>query len=203
MFFLFFAVVLSFGFDVKITKVDGRIVYYDEIIPKGISGIVICPYEKEKIICARAISYGDFAKLYAYSELKNNAFALPLVYPKAGDKIIFAKDYNRIMIIAPNQIDYLKVKAKYSKNVIISPDVFIAFVEDDLTKDEFVNFARKMNIGRYVFVLNDGIYEVDAISFYVIRKLPYKGSSYHKALFTYANFNLEPINYKVFFRGIK
>ncbi|WP_457560086.1 plasminogen-binding N-terminal domain-containing protein [Caminibacter sp.] len=201
---LFFIAVLSFAFDVKITGVEGKTVTLERNVQKGISGIVLCPYLKEEIICARAVSFGKYAKLYAYSELKNPAFALPLVYPKVGDTVIFAKDYNRIMIIAPNQTDYLKVKNMYKNYTIISPDVFYAITDDKISEHKFVRFAKFMNIGRYIFVLKDGIYEVDAISFYVINKKQFKGAVYKKAFFTYARgFDIKPVNYKKWFKGLK
>ena len=73
----------------KIVEVNNQEIKLDKNIKLGISGIVLCPYEKEDIICARAISYGNKAKLFVYDDLKNDAFALPLVYPKKGDKVIF------------------------------------------------------------------------------------------------------------------
>ncbi len=201
---LFFAAVLSFGFDVKVTKVEGTKIYLSEYVQKGLSGIVLCPYMNQEIICARAVSNGNTAKLYVYAELKNDAFALPLVYPKAGDKAVFGKNYNRIMIIAPTQEEYLKIKERYKGNVIISPDVLAAFLGDEVKRDDFINFAKKMDLGRYIFVLKDGIYEVDAISFYLLNKKKFKGESFNKAFFTYArNIDIKPVNYKKFFKGLK
>jgi hypothetical protein len=103
---------------------------------------------------------------------------------KIGDKIILAKDYNRVMIIAPNQESYLRVKSIFKNKIFISPDIFATFLDEIPTKKDFVNFAKKMDIGLYVFVL-DKIYLVDAYSFYAIKKYPLKENyKYTKAFFT-------------------
>lgn len=191
----------SYGIKVKILQVKGNRIIINATLKKGINGIALCPYENSEIICARVVSLGeDEALLYDYKSLKNKAFALPLVFPKKGDKAIFAKDYSRIMIIAPNQTLYLKIKEKYSKNTIIPIDTFALFLDKKPTKREFINFAKKMNIGRFVFVL-DKIYEIDALSFQVINSYPnpYKTKKFKVPFFTYYNnYNMKiknPINY--------
>jgi hypothetical protein len=194
--------VLSFAYEANIVKVEGRVAFLDRYVEKGVSGIVICPYMKKEIICARAIAFGTKAKLYYYSVLKNKAFALPLVYPKPGDKLIVAKNYNRIMIIAPTQTDYLKIKNMYKQNVILSPDLLATF-GDDFTRSEFINLAKNYDIGRYIFAIGNKLYEVDALSFYVIREKTFKAHPYKKAFFTYLrNFDIAPINFLKYFRGI-
>ena len=171
------------AYEVEILDVNNDVVTINKYVKKGVSGVVVCPYEDKKIICARAISFGKKAKLEVYDNLKNEAFALPTLYPKKGDKIIFAKDYNRILIIAPNQLEYLKVKENYKNNIIISPDIFAAFVDEIPIKEEFINFAKEMDIGRYIFVL-DKIYEVDANSFYVIKRYEKNTKKYKEVFFT-------------------
>ena len=181
---LSFLIFLSLNaYEVNILNVNNDIAIIDKYVKKGVSGVVICPYEDKKIICARAISFGKKAKLAIYDNLKNEAFALPIVYPKKGDKVIFAKDYNRVLIIAPNQVEYLKVKENYKNNLIISPDIFAPFVDEIPTKEEFINFAKEMDIGRYIFIL-DKIYEVDANSFYVVKKYGKNSTKYKEIFFT-------------------
>ena len=201
--FILFIGVLAFsqGIAVKILNVNKTEISVNATLKKGINGVVLCPYKNNKIICARAVSLGgDEVLLYSYKALKNDAFALPLVFPKKGDEVLFGKDYSRIMIIAPNQTDYLKTKEKYSKNTIIPVDVFGAFLEGKPTKRDFINFAKKMNIGRYIFVL-DKIYEVDALSLQVINsyKNPYKNNKFKLPFFTsYNDYDIKmknPINY--------
>jgi len=200
---ILFSAVLVFakGIDVKITSVNDNKITVNKTLKKGISGVVLCPYEKSKIICARSVSLGgNKALLYVYKALKNNAFALPLVFPKKGDEVLFGKDYSRIMIIAPNQTVYLKTKEKYLKNTIIPIDVFGVFLDEKPTQKDFVNFAKKMNIGRFIFVL-DKIYEVDALSMEVINsyKNPYKTKKFKLPFFTsYNDYDIKmknPINY--------
>jgi len=172
---IFFVLLISLSlyagnFVTKITNVSGNIITTDANMKKGISGIVLCPFGKEKIICARCVTAGGTkAVLYSYKSLKNEAFALPIVLPKKGDKVILGKNYQRIMIIAPNLETYLKLKNKFSNFTIIPVDVFAAFLEDTPTKADFINFAKKMDIGLYVFAL-DKLYMVDALSFYAINE---------------------------------
>jgi len=182
LFFVLAAVLLN-GYEVTITSIRGNTVTLDKYVKKGVSGVVLCSFEDKTIICAKAVAFGKKAKLKIYENLKNDAFALPVVLPKKGDKILLAKNYNRIMIIAPNQYLYLKTKDKFKNEVIISPDVFANFLEDIPTKEEFKSFAKKMDIGRYVFVL-DKIYEVDADSFYAIKKYGHNSQKFNEMFFT-------------------
>jgi hypothetical protein len=204
-FVLFLAVFAFAKIEANIINVYGDRVLMDKNIKRGVSGVVICKYLNEDIICARAVADGNKAYLYPYSELKNRAFALPVVLPKKGDKIVFAKDYNRIMIFAPNQEVYLKVKNLYKSNVIISPDVFAAFLDDKVTKKDFINFAKSMDIGRYIFVIGNKIYETDAKSLYVVNEKNLNvNAKYQKAFFTYfKNFDIKPVNYLHLLKGLK
>ena len=108
--FLFvIAAILLNAYEVNILSVNQDTAVIEKYVKKGVSGVVLCPYEGKKIICARVVCFGKRAKLKIYDDLKKEAFALPLVVPKKGDKILLAKDYDRILIIAPNQLEYLKI----------------------------------------------------------------------------------------------
>lgn len=186
--------VFLFGYEVSIKSVNKNKAFLNETVQKGKSGIVLCPYNGMKIICARAVSFGDYAKLYTYDDLKNDAFALPLVKPKRGDGIVFGKDDKRIMIIAPTQTQYLKLKEKYKDSVVISSDVFASYIDELPKKKNFIEFAKKMNIGKYIFVL-DKIYEVDAYSFYVLNSFGSNSDKYKKIFFTtYPDFDIKSEN---------
>ena len=192
-----------FAFDVKILSVEKNYAKIDSYIKKGISGDVICKYDNTPIICAKAVSYGNIVKFYPFDELKNDAFALPLVYPKAGDKIVLGKNYNRILIIADNQVHYLKVASLYKNATIISPDIFAPFIEDMPTKKDFQTFCKDFNIGRIIFVL-DKIYEVDSFSFYAVktRDAGFK-TDYKKAFFTtYTKFNIKQKNILNYYKSL-
>jgi len=210
-FVLFFAISLYAGMIANIIYVNNDIINLNKNIKKGISGIVLCPYEKEEIICARCVSLGEKkAKLYVYKDLQNKAFALPVVLPKVGDKVIFGKNYKRIMIIAPNQEVYLKLKEKYQNSFTIIPvDVFAAFLDDIPIKKDFVKFAREMNIGLFVFAL-DRIYFVDSDSFYdfLTQNYTFKPNlKFKKPFYSSYNFDIKMKNpieyYKNFIKGIK
>ncbi|ACM93549.1 conserved hypothetical protein [Nautilia profundicola AmH] len=201
LFWLLAAVLLS-GYEVSITNINGDVVTLDKYVKKGVSGVVLCPFEGKHIICAKAVTYGKKAKLKVYDNLKNEAFALPVVLPKKGDKILLAKNYNRILIIAPNQYLYLKTKENYKNAIIINPDNFAAFLEDIPTREEFINFAKKMDIGRYVFVL-DKIYEVDADSFYAIKKYGKNSQKFKEMFFTtYPKFDINDKNMIAYYKSL-
>ena len=199
LFLFIIAAILLNAYEVNIISVKQNTVKIDKYVKKGVSGVVLCPYEDKKIICARAVCFGKRAILRVYDELKNDAFALPLVTPKKGDKIILAKNYDRILIIAPNQIEYLKAKAKYKNATLISPDIFATFLEKAPTKEDFINFAKKMNIGRIIFVL-DKVYEVDAYSFYAIKSYGKNSVKYTNAFFTTFPNHLKIANYKSYIK---
>jgi len=210
-FILFLAISMYAGMIANITGVNNDIINLNKNIKKGISGIVLCPYEKEEIICARCVSLGDKkAKLYIYKDLQNKAFALPLVFPEKGNKVIFGKNYKRIMIIAPNQEVYLKLKEKYQNSFTIIPvDVFAAFLDEAPTKKDFIKFARKMNIGLFVFAL-DKIYFVDSESFYdfLTQNYTFKPNlKFKNPFYSSYNFDIKMKNptqyYKKLIKGIK
>ncbi|WP_168175704.1 plasminogen-binding N-terminal domain-containing protein [Nautilia sp. PV-1] len=199
--FLIFAVLLN-AYDVTITNVNSDVATLDKYVKKGVSGVVLCPYNGKNIICARAVCYGKKAKLLVYKELKNDAFALPVVLPKKGDKILLAKDYDRILIIAPNQLEYLKMKEKYKNATVISSDNFAAFLEGIPSRENFINFAKKLNIGRIIFVL-DKIYEVDANSFYAVKKYGSINAKYKEIFFTtYPKFDIKGKNIIAYYKSL-
>lgn len=194
------AAVLLNAYEVNIINVNNDTAVIDKYVKKGVSGVVLCPYDGKKIICARAVCYGKKAKLNVYDDLKNDAFALPLVTPKKGDKILLAKDYDRILIIAPNQLEYLKIKQNYKNATIISPDIFATFIEEAPSKEDFINFAKKMNIGRIVFVL-DKVYEVDAYSFYAVKSYGKNSVKYTNAFFTTFPNNIKNENFEKLYKS--
>jgi len=174
---LFVIAVLGFSQDIILKKVNGNIGYINKSIQKGRSGYVICPFDKKDIICAKVVFFGNKVKFENYDELKNNAFALPIVTPKAKDKIIL-NNYERILIIAPTQELYLKIKDMYKNKTVIHPDLLYVYLDGEISKEGLEEFAKIMNIDEYIFVL-DKIYEVDANSFYAIKtfskvNIPYK-----------------------------
>ncbi|WP_457561709.1 plasminogen-binding N-terminal domain-containing protein [Caminibacter pacificus] len=201
--FVLFLAIFAFAFDVKILSVNNDYAKIDSYIKKGISGDVICTYDKTPIICAKAVAFGNIVKFYNYTELKNDAFALPQVSPKPGDKIILGKNYRRILIIVPNQNAYIKTAQLYKGNTIISPDIFAPFIDEMPTREDFEKFCNDMNIGRIIFVL-DKIYEVDSFSFYAIKKrdIDFK-AKYDKAFFvTFPSFKITGKNIEQYYKSL-
>jgi hypothetical protein len=191
------------AYEVTIKNLQNDKITVDKYVKKGVSGIILCHYENREIICARVVMVGSKGKLKIYDDLKNDSFALPLVTPKARDKVILGKNYNRIMIIAPNQDAYLKAKTLLKKKTFISPDVFATFLDEIPTKENFVNFAKKLDIGLYAFVL-DKIYLVDAYSFYVIKEINFNNNyKYNKPFFmTYKKFEKGSLFSRIFSKNV-
>ena len=204
-FILFIALFANAAYIANITNVKGLEIKLNKYIQKGVSGVVLCPYENEKIICANVISFGNYAKLYPYDNLKNDAFALPLIYPKKGDEVVFGKDYERILIIAPNQSIYLKLKYRFKNFVVIPIDTFAAFSDDLPKREDFINFAKEMDIGLFIFAL-DKLYFTDAKSFYVINKENFKTQKFKLPFYSSYNFDIKMKNiinyYKKLLKGI-
>ena len=204
-YFILLLATFLFAVEVKIDNVDlkNKEITLNKYVKKGVSGVVICNYLKTPIICARAVSFGKIAKLFVYDDLKNDAFARPVVLPKKNDEVVFAKDYSRIVIIAPNQEIYLKLKNLYKNNVIISPDVLAAFLDGEINQNNLREFAKEFNIGRYIIAL-DKVYEVDSFSFYIVGEKNFKiNAKYNKAFFTYSNnFDIKKVDFKKLIKGI-
>ncbi|MEO1928208.1 MAG: plasminogen-binding N-terminal domain-containing protein [Nautiliaceae bacterium] len=201
-FLLILGLFLSAYEEVSILNVNANKVVLSKSVQKGVSGYVICKDNNLSIICARAVGDLKKATLYPYEDLKNSAFALPVVLPKKHDKIIFKKDYERVLIIAPNQDEYLKVKSFYKNATFISPDIFAAYIDDIPTKEDFINFAKIFNIGRMVFVL-DRVYEVDSFSFYAVKVYGKFKAAYKKAFFTtYPKFDIKGKNFINYYKNL-
>jgi len=179
--YLFLLISFLFAYEANILSVNKDIAVIDKYVKKGVSGVVVCKYLDKNIICARAISLGKKVKLTSYDNLKNSAFANPLVYIKKGDKVIFAKNYDRILIIAPNQEAYLKVKKIY-KDFHIIPSDLLAVFNEEINLKTLKEFTKIYDVGRFIFVA-DKIYEVDANSFNVV--FIKKFQNYKKGFFTY------------------
>jgi len=182
------------GILVKVDGTKGGIV--EPPVPKGVTGYVICNYLNRGIICGMAMSLGDGRVTFkVFDSLKNRAMALPIVLPQKGDKIIFGKDYRRVLILAPNSNTYFQLVNRYQKegNKVISSDLLALFMEEEEdipTREDLINLAKKLNIGRYVILTNRGIVELDGLSLQPIRILKWDGGkiSYKIPFFTsYSN----------------
>ena len=193
---LFLAIKL---FAVGIVSVDKNIAKIDGDIEKGVSGVVVCPYNGNSIIAANAVSLGDGkVKLSNYDYLKNRAFALPIVPVTQKCEAVFKRNYNRILILAPTQKLYLKLKEEYKNSVIVPVDNFALFFEKDLTKKDILNFAKIMNVGR-IIVAKKYLYEVDANSLQVVSKKEYLGSDKNEF---FTNYGIFKIDYKKLIKGV-
>jgi hypothetical protein len=203
--FLIFIIAVFTYAQITLIKVNNKEGLIDKYVQEGRSGYVLCPFNNKEIICARAVFFGKKVKFYNYEELKNDAFALPIVYPKKGNKVI-VNSYERILIIAPNQDIYLKLKDLYSSKTIIHPDLLYVYLDGEVSKKGFQDFARLMNIDEYIFAL-DKVYEVDANSFYSIKSFS-KLNTFYKFIF-YNSYNKGETSqnmikkYKSFIKGLK
>jgi hypothetical protein len=179
--------------ETQLLKVVGDRGVVEKPVPKGEVGILLCPYSKGEIICGYLEGVGGRqVQLFPYTPLKNEAMALPVVPPKPGDRALFGKDYNRVIVIAPDQRSYLQLVQLYRDrgNTIIPSDLIVTVgkVERDQfpTPGQLRQVAESLNVGRYIFLGPDGVEEVDAFSLTPIGRAPFqlKASQYRVPFFT-------------------
>lgn len=109
-----------------------------------------------------------------FDYLYHESLSLVQDSPKKGDKVVVGLLDGSVSIIAPSQKSYLAVKALYPEAIIFHPDLLAVSLryDDNPTPDKetFKTFCKENFIGVLAFALNDGVYEVDCLSFSVIGK---------------------------------
>ena len=186
---LLFIAIYAFGMQkVNIISLSNNYALINAKVKKGLTGYVI----HNNIIIAKALSLGSKAKLLPFTKLKNTALATPNIKPSINDKIIFGLYDLRRLIIAPNQLSYIKTKQKYPNVTFISSDIFANYFTTKPSKEDFQNFCNDFNVGDIDFIL-DKEYIVDCQSFVILDTKPTKQAKYTKPFFA---------NYKKFTTGI-
>jgi len=181
-FLLLFIALYSFGIETNILSLSNNYATINKTIKKGKTGYVI----HNNIIIAKALSLGNKTKLIPFIKLKNTALATPIIKPQINDKIIFGLYDFRKLIIAPNQLTYIKIKQKYPNTTFISSDIFANYFTTKPSKQDFKNFCNDFNVGIIDFIL-DKEYLVDCDSFVVLDTKATKTAKYTKPF--YANYD--------------
>jgi hypothetical protein len=186
---------------IHIIKSSEKMAYINENVSIGSTGVVV----QDNIIIASVEAIGNKVLKYTtFGNLKNSSVASPLLMPKSGDKIKMYHNYDKIVIISPNQENYINIKSKMNIEVIDS-DLLVAMAKDDidgLEKENFQNFCVEYNVGLIYFNL-DKDYIVDCKSFQVIEsKENNLKTEYEKPLFTTYSITKDSMDYINYYKSL-
>ena len=178
----------------KFAQIDGKVVV-------GSSGIVL----QNGVIIALAEAVEDNKLKYLpYTALQNDALASPKLTPKKGDTIKMYHNYDNIVIIAPNQSNYISIKSKLKNENVINSDLLVAIADDvkELTKEDFQNFCQEYSVGLVYFNL-DKNYVVDCNTFKVIQTSQNNlDTNYTKPLFSSYQLDKTDTNYIKYYKNL-
>ena len=201
MFSLFVVSLFSFPLETnyKIVDSSNKFATINGNVLVGSSGIVV--HNNIIIALAEAVSKNKL-KYLPYTNLTNRALATPKITPKVGDTIKMYHDYNRALIIAPNQEAYLNIKSKLKD--VVDSDLFVAMASDvtELEKKDFQKFCKAYDVGIVYFDL-DKNYIVDCNTFKIIETTPNKTKPiYKKPLFSSYQLDKSDTNYINYYKNL-
>lgn len=163
-----------------VTEVDGSTVRIasGEGFKAGESAFVMREFDTDhgSVIAQCTVDAADTAKLACrpFDYLYHESLTLVKSDVKKGDTVVAGLLNESVSIIAPTQKAYLAVKAMYPDAIIFHPDLLAVTLkyDDNPTpeKEDFQTFCRENFIGELLFALDDGLYEVDCLSFRLIGK---------------------------------
>jgi len=167
----------------------------------GSSGIVI---QNGVIVASAEAISKDKIKYLPFNILKNKALASPKLFPKKGDYVKMYHNYDKILIVAPSQNNYLTIKSKLKDEDVINSDLLVTIADDvnELTKEDFQNFCHEYSVGLVYFNL-DKNYVVDCNTFKVIKTFPNDlKTNYTKPLFSSYQLNKNDTNYIEYYKNL-
>jgi hypothetical protein len=113
-------------------------------------------------------------KCKEFSYLAHESLSLVKDGVKAGDKVYLGLLSKSATIIAPDLTSYMETKKRLGEYNIFHPDLMaVSLYEEDNPapkKEEFMEYCRQSFIGTLFFALDDGVYEVDCMSFALMKK---------------------------------
>lgn len=180
--YLFFVLsTLAFAaIETTVSDIDGTSVRVEatEGLSKGASAFVLREFDGEHGTVIAQCTVKDPEKgvleCTPFDYLYHESLSLVQDGVKQGDKVVVGLLDGSVSIIAPNQKSYLAVKGLYEGAIVFHPDLLAVTLkyDDNPTPDKetFQTYCRENFIGVLAFALNDGIYEVDCLSFNVIGK---------------------------------
>jgi hypothetical protein len=183
----------------KIVSSSDKFANINENVVLGSSGIVV---QNGVIIALVEAIENKKLKYLPFSNLKNRALASPKLTPKKGDTIKMYHNYDKSLIIAPTQTNYLNIKSKLKE--VINSDLLVTMSNDieKLTQKDFQNFCKEYSIGVIYFNL-DKDYVVDCNTFKVIETATNTlETKYEKPLFSSYKLNKTDTNYIEYYKNL-
>jgi len=163
-----------------VTDVNGTTVRVDPVsgLKNGESAFVMRTFDADhgSVVAQCRVSDAATGTLTCkpFDYLYHESLSLAKDGVKKGDRVFIGLLEGSISIIAPDQKSYLAVKSLYPDTIIFHPDLLAVSLKYDDNpmpdKATFMNYCKENFIGLLAFVLNDGIYEVDCLSFNVVGK---------------------------------
>ena len=178
---------LSFAQNILEKKIlsieDELIILNANDLKVGMAGLVIEEISKDINPAMKYVEIINISKNKAYAKIIDKEInpqdAMPSIKFKLNkdNKILFKVFYNRVLLISPNQEDYIKF-TKNNKNLsFIHPDLlsYILTINGHLSpsKDDFKEFCTTNYTGLIKILANKKIYDIDCISFKVIKEKIY------------------------------
>ncbi len=166
----------------EVAEVNGSVVKVASAqgLENGMSAFVIRDFDSDhgSVIAQCSVTAAERGELNCkqFDYLYHESLSLVQDGVKKGDRVAVGLLNGSISLIAPDQKSYLAAKAQYPDAILFHPDLLAVTLKYDDNpapdRDTFMAYCRENFIGVLAFALNDGLYEVDCLSFRVIGKKP-------------------------------
>jgi len=143
----------------------------------GQSGVVVTDIDENSIILAQAIitetsNSNSTIEFLDTKVLLQDAIPTTKLRPVDGDSFILNHLYNTSLLIVPNETAKQSVQELYKNQNFLSEDFFAAYLKlinkPVPTKETFLAFAQKQQIGTLFIVVQNNLFIVDSLSFKVL-----------------------------------
>lgn len=179
----------------------------------GQSGVIVHNFDDAKSIIIAdfevvSSSVNSSKVKFKYTNFENKvAIPTPNIEVKNGNTAILNHMYNTSILITPNFESFELVSKNFTEQNFLHSDIFGAYLKSHNrpvpTKEDFVNFCNKHNIGTMFFVLNGMIYVLDSKTFAVLEEYKVKKDIKDSSFMTPFYTNVEDIKLGIFSFGDK
>ncbi len=154
----------------------------------GISGYIIHKIDSnQKTIIADSVvesidSTTNIAtiSILPYSGTHQESLPSIDIKPSAGDEAIFANDYTRAMVIAPDEDTYEIITKNLSRLDFIHPDIYATYLSSighpTPQTEDFKEFCTSNSIGLLYIQSSDKLFTLDCKSFTLLQSSEFKSS---------------------------
>jgi len=184
---LLFMILSLFSYDNgRVIKVEKDIVSITQIkdIKEGMSVFVSRKLDNEnEVLIAKCEVLKDRMRLKCkpFDMLEQSSLSIARAKVKIDDVVYVSPLKNSAIIVAPTFEAYANIKKHLRWFNFIPIDMLgIRLLDEDNPepeKEDFVNFCNQNFIGTVLFGLNDGVYEVDCLSFKKIKRYNIKSNT--------------------------